>query len=215
MINQLINWPELSEQQKKIALARPAIADSALLSTQVTNIISQVKNQGDKAIYALTEQFDGIALDTLKVSPKQVAQAKLALSAKRLKAINTAYQQIRAFQCCLVRLLCATVISRCINASGAAGSDLDARDASCLVQARCVIHNNAVPAAIFKAVVETFIDAFEQAIRRTLFCAKLVASSILMPSQPPSLKPLLKPSLTPSNKPSGEPSYVPSSLRHP
>ncbi|MFQ3208988.1 MAG: histidinol dehydrogenase [Colwellia sp.] len=97
MINQLINWPELSEQQKKIALARPVIADSALLSTQVTNIISQVKNQGDKAIYALTEQFDGIALDTLKVSPKQVAQAKLALSAKRLKAINTAYQQIRAF----------------------------------------------------------------------------------------------------------------------
>jgi histidinol dehydrogenase len=97
MINQLINWPELSEQQKKIALARPVIADSALLSTQVTNIISQVKNQGDKAIYALTEQFDGIALDTLKVSPKQVAQAKLALSAKRLKAITTAYQQIRAF----------------------------------------------------------------------------------------------------------------------
>ncbi len=32
-----------------------------------------------------------------------------------------------------MRLLCATVISRCINASGAAGSDLDARDASCLV----------------------------------------------------------------------------------
>jgi hypothetical protein len=29
--------------------------------------------------------------------------------------------------------LCATVISRCINASGAVGSDLDARDASCLV----------------------------------------------------------------------------------
>ena len=97
MINQLINWQELSEQQKKTALARPAIADSALLSTQVANIIAQVKNQGDKAIYALTEQFDGIALSTLSVSAEQVAQAKLALSAKRLKAINTAYQQIRAF----------------------------------------------------------------------------------------------------------------------
>ncbi len=97
MINQLINWQELSEQQQKFALARPAIADSALLSTQVANIISQVKNQGDKAIYALTEQFDGIALTTLSVTPEQISKAKLALTDKRLKAINTAYQQIRAF----------------------------------------------------------------------------------------------------------------------
>ena len=97
MINQLINWQTLSEQQQKCALARPAIADSALLSTQVANILAQVKSQGDKAIVALTEQFDGIALSTLAVSQEQVAQAKLALTAKRLKAIETAYNQIYAF----------------------------------------------------------------------------------------------------------------------
>jgi len=97
MINQLINWQELSVKQKQYALARPAIADSALLSTQVANILAQVKSQGDKAIFALTEQFDGIALSTLAVSQEQVAQAKLALTDKRLKAINTAYQQIKAF----------------------------------------------------------------------------------------------------------------------
>ena len=97
MINQLINWQELSEQQQKCALARPAIADSALLSTQVANILAQVKSQGDKAIFSLTEQFDGIALKTLAVSQAQVAQAKVALTDKRLKAINTAYQQIRTF----------------------------------------------------------------------------------------------------------------------
>lgn len=97
MINQLINWQELSKQQKVTALARPAIADSALLSTQVANILSQVKNQGDLAIKALTEQFDGIALDTLLVSQEQIECAKLALSDKRLKAIHTAYQQIKAF----------------------------------------------------------------------------------------------------------------------
>ena len=97
MINQLINWQELSPQQKDLALARPAIADSALLSTQVANILAQVKSQGDKAIYALTEQFDGIALSTLSVTPEQVAKAKLALTAKRTKAINTAYQQIKSF----------------------------------------------------------------------------------------------------------------------
>ncbi|TMM45901.1 histidinol dehydrogenase [Colwellia ponticola] len=97
MIDQLINWQTLSEQQKKSALARPAIADSALLSTQVANIISRVKNQGDKALFELTEQFDGIALNTLTVSAEQVAQAKARLSDKRLQAIHTAYKQIKSF----------------------------------------------------------------------------------------------------------------------
>ena len=97
MNTQIINWQTISTQQKKDALARPAIADNALLSTQVANILSRVQNQGDKALFSLTEQFDGIALTTLKVSAAQVEQAKLALSDKRLKAINTAYEQIKRF----------------------------------------------------------------------------------------------------------------------
>jgi len=63
----------------------------------VANILAQVQKQGDKALLALTEQFDGIALSTLTVSEQQVEQAKQALSAKRLKAINTAYEQIKRF----------------------------------------------------------------------------------------------------------------------
>jgi len=102
MTNQLnlqpvINWQALTAQQKTSALARPAISESALLSTQVANILAQVKSQGDQAIFTLTEQFDGIALSTLAVTTEQVNKAKLALSDKRLKAIQTAYDQIRSF----------------------------------------------------------------------------------------------------------------------
>jgi len=97
MNTQLINWQSISQQQKVDALARPAIADNALLSTQVANILAQVQKQGDKALFSLTEQFDGIALKTLLVTNDQVEQAKLALTAKRLKAINTAYEQIKSF----------------------------------------------------------------------------------------------------------------------
>lgn len=97
MNTQLINWQSISQQQKVDALARPAIADNALLSTQVANILAQVQKQGDKALFTLTEQFDGIALKTLTVTNEQVEQAKLALTAKRLKAINTAYEQIKSF----------------------------------------------------------------------------------------------------------------------
>lgn len=97
MNTQIIDWQTISTQQKKDALARPAIADNALLSTQVANIISQVQKQGDKALFSLTEQFDGIALSTLSVTAEQVEQAKLALTDKRLKAIKTAYGQIKRF----------------------------------------------------------------------------------------------------------------------
>jgi histidinol dehydrogenase len=97
MNTQMINWQELTEQQKINALARPAIADNALLTTQVSNILSQVQKQGDKSLLALTEQFDGIALTTLVVTAEQVKQAKLALTDKRLKAINTAYTHIKSF----------------------------------------------------------------------------------------------------------------------
>jgi len=97
MNTQIINWQTISEQQQTDVLARPAIANNALLSTQVANILSQVKNQGDKSLFALTEQFDGIALTTLAVTKEQVHQAKLALTEKRLKAINTAYTNIKSF----------------------------------------------------------------------------------------------------------------------
>lgn len=97
MNTQIIDWQTTSAQQKKDALARTAIADNALLSTQVANILSQVQKQGDKALFSLTEQFDGIALSTLRVTTEQVEKAKLALTEKRLKAINTAYEQIKRF----------------------------------------------------------------------------------------------------------------------
>lgn len=93
----MITWQNLSAQEQKNALARPAIADNALLSTQVTNILAQVKSQGDQALYNLTEKFDGIALSTLEVSNEQIQAAKKSLTAKRLKAIETAYSQIKCF----------------------------------------------------------------------------------------------------------------------
>ncbi|WP_426369181.1 histidinol dehydrogenase [Pseudocolwellia sp. HL-MZ7] len=93
----IVNWSSLDQKAQQQALARPAIADSATLSAQVATILDLVKTQGDKALYDLTEKFDGIALSTLAVSQKQVLEAKQALSPKRLKAIETAYGQIKRF----------------------------------------------------------------------------------------------------------------------
>jgi len=97
MNKQMINWQTLSVQEKKNALSRPAIADNALLSTQVSNILAQVKSKGDQALFDFTEKFDGVTLTTLKVTVEQVRVAKNALSSKRLAAIEMAYNQIKRF----------------------------------------------------------------------------------------------------------------------
>ncbi len=97
MNTQIINWQNISIQAQKRVLERPAIADNALLSTQVNNILAQVKAKGDQALLDFTEKFDGIKLSNIKVTAKQIQAAKKSLTAKRLKAIETAYQQIKTF----------------------------------------------------------------------------------------------------------------------
>jgi histidinol dehydrogenase len=97
MKNKIIDWQALSKREQESALARPAISESGLLSQQVENILNNVNRNGDKALYELTEKFDGVKLTTLVVTDEQVAAARTALSAKRLKAIETAYGQIKRF----------------------------------------------------------------------------------------------------------------------
>ena len=92
-----IIWQNLSASERSFALARPAISESALLTQQVENILANVKENGDKALVDLTEKFDGVLLPNLRVTPDQVKSAKKRLSAKRLKAIETAYGQIKRF----------------------------------------------------------------------------------------------------------------------
>ncbi|WDE00904.1 histidinol dehydrogenase [Thalassomonas actiniarum] len=93
----MIIWKNLTAKQQQALLERPAIAENEQLSSQVAGILTQVKTQGDQALFSLTEKFDGIALSSLQVTPAQIDQAKKALDSERLTAINTAYEQIKSF----------------------------------------------------------------------------------------------------------------------
>ena len=97
MKNEMIKWQALSKREQQTALARPAISESGLLSQQVENILTNVRKNGDKALFELTEKFDGVKLTQLAVTQAQIEAAKKALSPKRLKAIETAYGQIKRF----------------------------------------------------------------------------------------------------------------------
>jgi histidinol dehydrogenase len=90
-------WSSLNQQQQQSLLSRPAMADSAKLSQIVADIISQVSSQGDKALLALTERFDGAKLSQLRIADSAMQNLAEQLTPKVKSAIEVAYANIKAF----------------------------------------------------------------------------------------------------------------------
>ncbi|WP_016955980.1 histidinol dehydrogenase [Catenovulum agarivorans] len=90
-------WNELSPQEQQQVLARPALGDSAKLKTLVHDIIAQVREHGDQALFDLTEKFDGLKLTSLRVSQTDIDASENELSAEVKTAIELAHQQIHKF----------------------------------------------------------------------------------------------------------------------
>ncbi|WP_166837815.1 histidinol dehydrogenase [Rheinheimera pleomorphica] len=96
-MSRVIDWASLSESGQQAALARPALADSASLSAQVAEIIRNVRANGDAALGAYSQQFDGLDSNPLALNAKE-KQAQLAkLLPGRRAAIELAYDNIRKF----------------------------------------------------------------------------------------------------------------------
>ena len=63
----------------------------------VTEIIENVKQNGDKALYEYCEKFDKAKLDTLLVTPQEIEEAVNEVEPKFLEILKTAAQNIRRF----------------------------------------------------------------------------------------------------------------------
>ncbi|EKO3606076.1 histidinol dehydrogenase [Vibrio metschnikovii] len=90
-------WPSLSETQQESVLERPAISAGANITATVQDLISQVRREGDKALLALTEKFDRVKPDTLRVSQAEIDAASERLSAEMKQALQQAYSNIAKF----------------------------------------------------------------------------------------------------------------------
>ncbi|MEM8731950.1 MAG: histidinol dehydrogenase [Pseudomonadota bacterium] len=73
--------------------------DSPDVDATVASIIARVRREGDAALVALTEEFDGLTLtpQTLAISPQEVTQAVSRVSAEDRAALEQAAQRIRAY----------------------------------------------------------------------------------------------------------------------
>ncbi|MBY5943662.1 histidinol dehydrogenase [Photobacterium rosenbergii] len=90
-------WQSLSENQQESLLERPAITEGANITAIVEGVIGDVRNRGDQALLELTEKFDGIKPDSIKVSAEEVSAASERLSDEMKVALQQAYQNIATF----------------------------------------------------------------------------------------------------------------------
>ncbi len=69
----------------------------------VADIIANVRAQGDKALFAYTEKFDGAKLHDLRVSEAEIAAARSAVEPEFLAVLEKAAENIRKFHSRQVR----------------------------------------------------------------------------------------------------------------
>ncbi|EGR1222999.1 histidinol dehydrogenase [Vibrio parahaemolyticus] len=90
-------WQSLSEGQQDAILERPAIAEGANITAAVADVIAKVRTQGDAALLELTEKFDRVKPESIRVPSKEINAASERLSAEMKQALEQAYSNIAKF----------------------------------------------------------------------------------------------------------------------
>ena len=85
------------EPQQWPLLCRRAEQDNSLIAERVASIAERVAMQGDKALYELAEQIDGVKLASLVVSEQEFSEVEQRVSEDVKAAIEVAVQNIEAF----------------------------------------------------------------------------------------------------------------------
>lgn len=86
---------ELSSDELKVILSRDVGIQDVL--QRVNDILMDVAENGDEALRRYTEQFDGVRLDSFRVSEDEIDEAYDAVDESLLSALELAAQNIYAF----------------------------------------------------------------------------------------------------------------------
>jgi len=97
MLNNRYNWSELSEDERREVLQRPAVAANDETVAGVRRILENVRANGDKALRELTARLDKVELDSFRVSETEFAQARAELSEPQIEALRVAISNVAAY----------------------------------------------------------------------------------------------------------------------
>ncbi len=84
-----------AEARRRLLLRAPVLPEHVVPA--VREIIQDVRDRGDAALFEYTERFDGVRLSRLEVTPEEYEDALRAVSPELLGAIQRALDNIRAF----------------------------------------------------------------------------------------------------------------------
>ena len=73
------------------------------VAAAVSEIIAQVRRDGDEALFRLTERFDKVRLTALEVSAEEIDEAVRAADPELIRVLREAADNIRAFHSCQKR----------------------------------------------------------------------------------------------------------------
>ncbi|MGF1910648.1 histidinol dehydrogenase [Vibrio kasasachensis] len=90
-------WQSLSEVQQDAVIERPAIVEGANITATVSKVIGQVREQGDTALLELTEKFDRVKPESIRVSKADIDAASGRLNDKMKQALEQAYANVAKF----------------------------------------------------------------------------------------------------------------------
>lgn len=78
-------------------MCRRAGGDNRSVTERVEAIVERVAREGDKALYALADEIDGVRLSSLKVSEEEFVEAEQTVGEELKRAIDVAVANISAF----------------------------------------------------------------------------------------------------------------------
>jgi histidinol dehydrogenase len=93
----ILDWNSLSERERRVALARPSLESRADIAATALEVINTVRANGDDALRAYTERFDGVKLENLAVTRAEFAAARKELTALQIAAIEKAIDNVSRF----------------------------------------------------------------------------------------------------------------------
>jgi histidinol dehydrogenase len=91
------DWAKLSAAERRELLRRPAQRDAEQLVAAVRDIVATVRAGGDAALFTLTERFDRVRVDSLRVGEDEMAAAASSLSPAEKAAIARAIETVQRF----------------------------------------------------------------------------------------------------------------------
>src|SRR5579862_3984354 len=93
----ILDWNILSEHERRAALARPTQGSGADIANVAQEVINAVRRQGDEALRAFTERFDGVKVESLAVSREEFVAAREQLTAQQIAALERAIDNVSRF----------------------------------------------------------------------------------------------------------------------